>query len=201
MKYTDCQICGNKRDGRIPPLEICGETYFLCCWCMGRVNAYIHGNIHNEVINIFWGAGRIGREWYSIREFIRKNDIKDVLEFGTGLSTELFVVEGIPIVSFDILANHVELYKKLGAMKGRVEFYHYAHNTIPNFDILFPNRKWDLVFVDGPHERSREVRAAMKLAKRFIYLHDPNLGEQSFFPDDNWEYAGGQKIFKRKEIK
>ena len=57
-----------------------------------------------------------------------------------------------------------------------------------------------MVFVDGPHERSKEVKVAMKLAKRFIYLHDPNLGEQTFFPDDNWKLVMGNKMYERKEL-
>jgi hypothetical protein len=196
----NCEICG-KAIHNEKPLNILDKTYTLCIWCLGRINAYIHGNVHHNVINILWGAGRIGREWYNIRDLIRKNNIEDILEFGTGLSTELFVIEGIPLVTFDTLFNHVELYKKLELTKGKAEFYYYEPRTIPDFDLLFPNRKWDMVFVDGPHERSREVRAAMKLAKRFIYLHDPNLGEQDFFPDDNWESTNDSKLFRRKETK
>jgi hypothetical protein len=194
----ECQICG-KAIHNEKPLNILDKTYYLCVWCLGRINAYIHGNVHHDAINILWGAGRIGREWYQIRDFIRENKVEDVLEFGTGLSTELFVIEGIPIVSCDILLQHLELYKKLNTVKEKATFYHYENKNLPDFNSLFPNKKWDMVFVDGPHERSNEVRAAMKLAKRFIYLHDPNLGEQSFFPNEDWELIRGVKLFKRKQ--
>ena len=87
MENEYCEICGSRRGVRDIPLTIQDKTYYLCVWCLGRIKSYIHGNVHNDIINVYWGAGRIGREWYGIRDFIRKNKVEDVLEFGTGLST------------------------------------------------------------------------------------------------------------------
>ena len=59
-------------------------------------------------------------------------------------------------------------------------------------------RKWDFVFVDGPQERSREVKVAMKVSSKYIFLHDPNFGEQSFFPNEEWVKVGNSdKLFEK----
>jgi hypothetical protein len=31
-----------------------------------------------------------------------------------------------------------------------------------------------------------------------MFLHDPHLGEESFFPNDDWECVDGHKLWKRK---
>ena len=164
----------------------------LCGWCQNRVVEFIRVNISHDAINIPWGCGKIGYgEWCAIRDVLRKYKIKEVLEFGTGLSTELFVNEGIKIVSCDVLKKHSELFAKLIPVREMAKFHWYPDypdtEHLPDFDKLYPGKKWDLVFVDGPHERSREVKMAMKLSNKFIYLHDPSLGEQSFFPNEEWK--------------
>lgn len=199
-----CDICPKEIAGdEIQKINILKKDYSLCGWCAMRVMQYIDGNITNNVINIFWGAGHICySSWYTIRDIIRKYKITEVLEIGIGLSSELFVAEGLRVVGIDIWKEHVELYQKHLGLKAYAEFHWYdSSKNLPDFDKLYPGRRWDFVFVDGPQERANEVRLAMKLSSRFIYLHDPNMGEQDFFPGDEWLPVGGPepRLFERKE--
>lgn len=193
-----CDIC------KFPPqyenegfceFNLLDKHYKLCVWCGKRMQEHIDGNINNDVINISWGAGKLAYScWENLRRFIRQHEIKDVLEYGTGLSTELFLNEGLNVTTMDIFERHSKLYSKHYFIKDRAKIIWYEDsNHLPKLD-----RTWDFVFVDGPQERSREVKHACKYASKYLMLHDPNLGEQKFFPNDDWEEYEF-KIWKRKE--
>jgi hypothetical protein len=199
-----CSICPREINGdEIHHITIHKKEYDLCGWCAMRVMQYIDGNISHHVINIYWGAGHIcWSSWDTLREIIKKYNITEVLEMGIGLSSEMFASQGLKIVGMDIWKEHVELYQQHLGLKNIAEFHWYPDSDhLPDFEALYPGRKWDFVFVDGPQERSREVALAMKLANKFIYLHDPNMGEQSFFPNDEWIGVGAEpRLFIKKGI-
>ena len=184
-----CSVCGHK----IPPGTPTGITLFkvdysLCEWCALKIQDTINATRSNHMSNIFWGAGHISWTcWFQIREYLRRHKITEILEFGIGLSSELFVNEGIKVIGFDVHKEHVETYQKLLPLKNHAVFHHYEdERSGPPVHELYPGRKWDFVFVDGPQERSREVNVAMQVARKFIYLHDPNMGEEGFFPTEEW---------------
>ena len=184
-----CDICQEViTEEQTKRFSIWGQDYCLCGWDALRIKQYTDNNITHHSINIYWGAGHIDwSSWWFLRDFIRENNIKEVLEFGSGLSSELFINEGVKLISFDVWKQHAELYQKLLPMKERADFIWYPEGTIPPVKTLYPGRTWDFVFVDGPQERAREVALAMELANKWIYLHDPNMGEQGFFPNDDWK--------------
>lgn len=197
-----CQICGTEKEpGSFKKIEIWGDEYTLCGWDAFRVKQYIDYNISHDAVNIFWGAGHISYTcWYWLRRFIRTFEIKEVLELGIGLSSEMFVAEGLKLVGFDVWPKHVKLYQEHLALKNDAIFHNYPDQTVPPVEDLYPGRRWDFVFVDGPQRRAHEVRVAMKLSERFIYLHDPNAGEEEFFPNDDWvQLATESKLFVKKE--
>jgi hypothetical protein len=104
-----CDICGDElTEEQVKCFSIWGQEYKLCGWDALRVKQYIDGNIVNSVINIYWGAGHIDwGSWWFLRDFIRANKITEVLEFGSGLSSELFVNEGIGVISFDVWKQQI----------------------------------------------------------------------------------------------
>jgi len=197
----NCQICNAElREEQVHSLTLYKQEYKVCGWDALRIKQFIDGNITNSIINIYWGAGHVcWSSWNSVRDIIRKYNITEVLEMGIGLSSELFVNEGLDVIGIDIWKEHVELYQKHLGLKAKAVFHWYpSSKELPDFDKLYPGRKWDFVFVDGPQERANEVRLAMKLSNRFIYLHDPNMGEQSFFPNDEWKQMGkDSKLFEK----
>ena len=201
----NCEICGYEAGESRESLNVCGKEYLLCGWCLARVSDYIQGNISHDVINIYWGAGHLAhQDWigeHSIRRFLRENDIKEVFEIGTGLSTEMFVNEGMDVITLDSCKPHLELYSKLRSLGSNVEFIYYPDSqNLPDIAKLYPGRKWDFVFVDSPHYREEEVKLALTIANKFLYLHDPNLGEESFFPNDEWEpmWKMESKLYRKK---
>lgn len=182
-----CEICKDKASEE-KKVHLCNKQYTLCTWCQMRVMQYVDGNITHSIVNIYWGAGRVcWNSWISLRKIIREYNIKEVLELGIGLSSELFVNEGLELIGIDVWKEHVSLYQQLLSLKSKAVFHWYPPNQLPDFDKLYPGRKWDFVFVDGPQVRDNEVKLAMRLSNRFIYLHDPNLGEEGFFPNDEWK--------------
>jgi hypothetical protein len=199
----NCQVCGEPiGEESVDKVIVLGKKFSLCGWCEYWVERFIMGQIAHNVINISWGAGKVCQgEMGVIRDFIRAHNITEVLEFGSGLSTEIFAMLGLKIVTCDVLANHSRLLSQLETLKGIADVIHYEYGTPPDFDTLYPGRKWDFVFVDGPQERLREVALAMKLANKYIYLHDPNMGEQSFFPNDEWIGIGAEpRLFVKKGV-
>lgn len=193
-----CQVCGRPVDNQHPTTAL-GQGFDLCEWCAFRTMQWIQGNINHSVTNIFWGFGRVGwPDWHQLlRPFIRKHGITEVLELGIGLSTELFVNEGLYVTGFDVLPQHVKLYQLHEALKGHGTFHHYEDRTPPPVQKLYPGRKWDFVFVDGPQERSAEVRVALETSSRFVCLHDIGYGEKGVVPNANWVAVEGDKIFEK----
>ena len=181
-----CDVCKSPHVSKT--ITIGGNSYGLCEYDVIFVDRILNSRVHNNMVNIAWGDGRISHScWGSIRETLRAHKVTEVLEIGCGLSSELFVNEGLKLVGFDVLPDHVNLLNNLAAMQGHAVFHQYDYGTIPPIKELYPGKTWDFIFVDGPQERSREVKLAMELGTNIMILHDPNMGEQSFFPNDQWK--------------
>ena len=193
-----CPICQRDLENKVSfPVTLGDRKLEVCEFDFLKIQSFIDGSINGSVINILWGAGRIGwSDWYYLRGFLRENNIKEVLEFGSGLSSELFIIEGMDLVSCDILKHHIFGFQKHLAYASAVFIPYPDDKTLPDLEARFPGRKWDFVFVDGPQERSKEVRLAMKLSKKFIFLHDPLFGEQSFFPNEEWNQVNSKLFCK-----
>ena len=191
-----CSICKQEEVSEV--IKVCGKEYPVCFYDAKKALDFLEGGEAGHVANILWGAGRVDwNNWYALRTFLRANNITEVLEIGCGLSSELFVNEGLKLIGFDTLINHVNVLKGMKPMQPYATFHWYDYMTPPPVQELYPERKWDFVFVDGPHERSKEVRVAMEVSSKFIMLHDPNLGEQSFFPDNNWKPTALDRCYER----
>ena len=195
-----CQCC--KREIDTETVAFLGKTYNLCPFDMLELQRFQDMRDAGEVININWGGGKINPTcWEQIRDHLRKFKIREVLELGCGLSSELMVTEGIKLTGFDVLDWHIAMLSKVPSMKNLAKFHHYEYGQTPPVGELYPGKKWNFVFVDGPQERSKEVWAAMLYSSQYIYLHDPNFGEQSFFPNVDWEVVpGDNKLFKKKRV-
>jgi len=144
----------------------------------------------NSGINIDWGGGKITRaDWKRIRKVLREYDVKTLLEFGSGLSTELFSLEGLDeIWSLDILGWHVDRMKEA---LPEVKFINYVKGHLPEID-----RKFDMIFVDGPAgDRSRELTVANMVATKVIYCHDWGRGQETVKLDNKWEMLDRNKLF------
>jgi hypothetical protein len=174
---ANCKICDSET-----------STAF-CEYCGIRVEQFIATNQNHSTMNIQWGAGKITwKDAGLLMTLVRQESIDEILEFGTGLSTEIFSLTGAKIVSCDVHGKHSELFSQLEPLSGwqyiskmfrlvypKVDFIHYEPGVLPDFEKLYPGKKWKLVFVDGPHQRDSETEAAIKLSSKFIYLHDAGM--------------------------
>lgn len=202
MPRSICGLCNREITGQVHLAMLHGVEYELCDWDALRIKDLLEYMKSAHVVNIFWGAGHVNFTcWFTIREILRTHGIKEVLEFGIGLSSELFVNEGLKVIGFDACLPHVVQYEKLESLKNDAVFHHYEEGAGgPPVETLYPGRKWDFVFVDGPQKRAKEVEVAMRVSKKFIYLHDPNLGEEGFFPNEDWVGIGTEpRLFIKKE--
>jgi len=124
----------------------------------------------------FGSASILPEEYRFLQEFCAANDVKRVLEFGTGVSTLAFLEAGCEVVS----------------VEENCKWFEQAQRTLtaPNCTLLLgapPNimahpaiaeRAFDLAFVDGPAAkgplpRLHSVQAAM-LSAPIVMLHDAN---------------------------
>lgn len=144
----------------------------------------------NSGINIDWGGGKITRgDWVKIKAVLKRYNIRTLLEFGSGLSTELFSLEGLDEMwSLDILESHIE---RMESILPAVKFIHYSKG-LP----LRPSKSFDMVFVDGPAgDRSRELTIANEAAIRVIYCHDWGRGQETVELDGRWKMIDRNKVF------
>jgi len=190
-----CDICG--AEGIYETITVNNTKYSLCEYDLIFTERILHSRQCGEMLNIAWGDGRVNFGcWALIRDILRKNNITEVLELGAGLSSELFALEGMKLTSFDVLPNHIKLLQNLNPIKHTANFHHYEYGVAPPVKELYLNKTWDFIFVDGPQERSREVKVAMEVGTKFIFLHDPNMGEQNFFPNDQWKEVS-HKLYEK----
>lgn len=130
------------------------------------VDKYINGLNNGKYAKILWGNRSINKiDWVHIKKFIQEYNIKTVLEYGVGLSTELMVLEGVKVVSLETLEWWTNICRKII----NKEVIHYDSNKIPVFA-----KKFDMAFIDGPKGgRVKEILHA-KTISDIIYLHDPS---------------------------
>ena len=198
-----CPMCEREFGfDQLIPVKLGDTEYRLCEFDFIKVKTFIDGSIVGCTINITWGSGKLcWSSWAAIRDHLRRFGIKEVLEFGTGLSSELFLNEGMSLISCDILPHHIAAFQRHLAYKQAVFIPYPDNDHLPDIEGMYPGRKWDFVFVDGPQKRAKEVALAMKLSSRFIYLHDPNAGEESFFPNEDWVMVpGDNKLFCKRGL-
>lgn len=194
-----CYACQDQQDLLYPFNYPTGEKQLVCAWCAERCRQFLQTSNGDEAINIFWGAGKVTfPEMKWLGRFIFENGIKSVIEYGTGLSTECLAFFVDDLWTFDELPRHLKFYSRLKPINF-VKYHLYDSTTTPRIELPKLDRKFDMAFIDGGQERSCEVRHAMEHATKYIYLADPNMGEQGFFPTDEWELIWGEKrLWKRK---
>jgi len=125
---------------------------------------------------IDWGTGGFSvDDWIFLRNLIRDRNIKSVLEYGCGVSTELLYMFGIDLVTLETRPEYVPNISGLC-------YWLYQYPEFPKLD-----RRFDLAFIDGPG--AYEFERLGKIPERkfsplhasqytnLILLHDGGLGQ------------------------
>jgi len=154
---------------------------------------------------IAWGlAGFSKVHWHHLYGRIREFNIKSILEYGPGLSTELLMA-----LELDLLS--IETSDKFPDIPG-AEIIMWDYNELPKLKI---DRRFDLGFVDGPggqefgpRPQSPERKQSVIHAKKYcdyIFMHDNKLQQMKVLDDDpEWERVSDPKadkciFYKRKK--
>lgn len=119
-----------------------------------------------------WGGGCITKEdWDFIQQVIKDNNIKTVLEFGTGLSTLLMADLGVKVITYETMEGWIE---KIHGLNPKVDIRLWKGESLNDVTKDGDPTKFDMAFVDGPAGgRSREfsTKIASELSD-LIIVHD-----------------------------
>ena len=103
------------------------------------------------------------KRWVEIRKVIEENNIKSVLEFGSGVSTLLFSNLGLRLFSLETDLKYMSFVRDLCANK--VHFIYWDGTTVPM------KAPFDLCLVDGALPRLPQLLHALKKSS-FIAVDD-----------------------------
>jgi hypothetical protein len=142
---------------------------------------------------IIWGTGGFSPDnWAALYTLIKEFNVKTVLEYGCGVSTELMRAIGMQVVSLETLQEYADI---PNADIRLVDYY-----NLPNLD-----RKFDLALVDGPGAHEFEVKKvapertlSVIHAKKYaplMYLHDGGVKQFEILDNDpEWvKYRGADQ--------
>lgn len=124
---------------------------------------------NDKPFGIEWGGASItDKDWDYIKAILKEEGVKNILEFGSGLSTLLFNSIGLKVISYETRTEDIEKLKALGK---DLDIRHWDGKGIT----LKESEKdsIDLVFVDGPGGgENREP--SFVIAKEFkrVLVHD-----------------------------
>lgn len=139
------------------------------------------------IAKIPWGNRSIHRyDWVILKKFFSDNNIKTIIEYGVGLSTELMLLEGLEVTSLETLDWWAEHCKKTIGNK----IITYKERLLPSVG----EARYDLAFVDGPQGGRAETIAHAREHSDLVYLHDLRPAEVALMSDwfviDIGDYEG-----------
>ena len=103
------------------------------------------------------------KRWSQIRKLIESQQLKTVLEFGSGISTLLFDNLGLKVLSFETNEGHMKFVKRLCSPKVLFTLWDNKNLHIQGIH--------DIAFVDGGLPRTDQFRIAAKHSK-FLIIDD-----------------------------
>ena len=135
-----------------------------------------------------WNAMSITQDdWEFIREVVEKYNVKSVVEFGAGISTQLFDSIGIKVESFETMPKILDQTRKI------------TPNAILNLwdGQTIPEIKADMAFIDGPwYGKNREpsYKAVSESSIPLALCHDMKRPEDRQWVDKyfkDWKTISG----------
>ncbi len=122
---------------------------------------------NKSIAKILWGNRSIWKpDWIVVKQYFKEHpEIKTVLEYGTGLSTELMHLEGLEVTCLEAMGWWADICHKVIGNKKTIT---YEAGKPPVVEGTF-----DMIFMDGPQsgERLAEVQHC-KSYSNLIYYHD-----------------------------
>ena len=118
-----------------------------------------------------FGSGSLTKEdWEFMKQVIQENNVKNILEFGSGISTLLLYDLGIKIISLETMQGWIDKLKK---MKPELDIRLWDGENLEISEAL-RQQGIDMAFVDGPSggaTREFSTKIASELAE-IVIIHD-----------------------------
>lgn len=152
----------------------------LCGYCYKMIRDNILCHINGLVYKILWGSGSIYRDnWLEIKKFLSDNEVKTIIEYGPGLSSELLIMDGYDVTSMEYKESFANICRKFNK-----NIITYNRKEGPH-DL---DRKFDFALVDSPeNDRSKEANHAARHTERFIYMHNPAINQVEELEKFSWQ--------------
>jgi len=119
---------------------------------------------------VFNAMSITSEDWDIIKTIVGSHGVKQVVEFGSGVSTQLFREVGVNVLSFETNMEQIEVSEKLAP--GAV-IRPWDGKSIPVIE-------GDMAFIDGPHRgvnREPSYRAVAESKVRLVICHDSHRAE------------------------
>ncbi len=181
-----CQCC--KRDFakmRVeePQYDVLGNI--VCHWCLWMLKGFIESVIQGNNLKIQWGNRSLYKgHWVELKRFLKEYEPTTIIEYGSGLSTELLVLEGFDVWSFEPSEWYAEMCRR-------------THKNITAYDPKegppLIDKRFDFALVDATQtHRFKEMAHAVAHTDGYIYMHDPEpvqveiLERHGWLPMEQW---------------
>jgi hypothetical protein len=136
----------------------------------------------NDLNILYNGATILEDDAIILSDFIEKNNIKSIIEFGPGSSTSTFLGTNISLLhSLEYNETWFSKYSKQFSNDNRVKFIKYTNK--PNLEIYGTIDAYDMCFVDSPRgtltcSRMNAVIYATTKTNRIIIHDSRRVGEK-----------------------
>jgi len=159
--------------------------YTVCHWCLWMLKGYIESILQETNLKIMWGNRSLYRpHWVELKRFLKEHEPKSVIEYGSGLSTELLALEGFDLWSFEPSEHYAQMCRRVHS---RITAYD------PKVGPPLVDRRFDFALVDATQtHRFNEMAHAVQHTDRYIYMHDPEpvqveiLERHGWLPMEQW---------------
>jgi len=135
---------------------------------------------------LWWDSHTFGvHDWAFMFEFVLKNGIKTVIEFGSGLSS-LLLSQVCRVDALENWAKHAELVAGLATGRNNLAVHLWDGVTFPGH--LW--RKYDMAFIDGPDFRRKDENGVEKtfVDRKPAFTLVGRLSDRVFVHDCMWHF-------------
>jgi len=161
------------------------KEFLICPWCTWMLNGFLESVIQGANLKIQWGNRSIYRpHWIELKRFLLRHyplaEKTRIIENGAGLSTELLLLEGYKVTSYEPAKWYADMCKR---------FHKNVHAYQENEGPPPLDQRFNFGLVDAPQlsgARQREAAHAIGHVDDYIYMHDPEAGQVAVLEEAGW---------------
>jgi hypothetical protein len=157
---------------------------------------YVHDDFPGVEVHhpagVWWDSHTFGvHDWAFMFEYVLKNGIKTVIEFGSGLSS-LLLSQVCRVDSLENWAKHAELVAGLATGRNNLAVHLWDGVEFPGH----LRRKYDMAFIDGPDFRLKDETGVEKtfVDRQGAFGVVAELTDRIFVHDALWHFQLAQQV-------